>query len=74
MFSPPCITVVDGMGTQMPRTRSVSRLLSFSESLKKTSRGASEPADFCLGCPGRVTSVVEQEFPFHRAVDSHVTA
>lgn len=74
MFSPPSITVVVGMGTQMSRTRWVSRLLSFLESLKKTARGASEPADFCLGCPGCVTSAVEQEFPFHRAVDSHVTA
>lgn len=54
----------------MARTRSISRLLRVSESLKKTSRGASEPADFCLGCPGFVTNVVEQEFPFCRKVAS----
>lgn len=43
----------------MARTRSISRLLSVSESPKKTSRGASEPADLCLGSPGFVTNVVE---------------
>lgn len=54
----------------MARTRSISRLLSVSESLKKTSRGASELADLCLGGPGFVTNVVEQEFPFCRTVAS----
>lgn len=54
----------------MARTRSISRLLRVSEFLKKTSRGASEPADFCLGCLGFLTNVVEQEFPFCRTVAS----
>ena len=58
------------MEPQMARTRSISRLVRVSESLKKTSRGASEPVDFCLGCLGFVTNVVEQEFPFCRTVAS----
>lgn len=45
VFSLLFINALDGLRTYMPRMRSVSRLLSMSESLKKTSR-ASEPAGF----------------------------
>lgn len=69
VFGPPFIPVVDGAPNGKDEVH-FSRLLRVSESLKKTSRGASEPADFCLGCPGFVTNVVEQEFPLCRTVAS----
>lgn len=82
VFSLLFINALDGMRTYMPRMRSVSRLLSMSESLKKTFRSF-RACWFCLRCPGCVTGVIEQEFLLghyvqlcllDRAADSYIIA
>lgn len=63
MFSLLFINIVDGMRIQNAKDKASFWMIGcFRISKKKRHLEASEPDDFCLGYPGFVTHVVEQEF------------